>query len=109
MLIAHGQCSDKLGHAAEPSDSTLLSSLQIGDEAMLIEKRRQKREAIKAKHRSSTVAAPYLASAFNDRRGPNLTLNLSEVHSMDNFMFCLSRLMADMHSSSSLKITIANL
>jgi serine/threonine-protein kinase PRP4 len=68
---------DKLTTVTEPSDSTLLSTLQIGDEAMLIEERRLKREAIKAKHRRPEFAVPEQVPVVDGRLTPNATVDLS--------------------------------
>lgn len=73
----------------------MLGNLQIGDEATLIEERRQKREAIKAKHRCSVIAAPDQASASDGRSAASVTTDLSRAQSMDNFNGCLPLIVAD--------------
>lgn len=62
----------------------MLSSLQVGDEVRLIEERRQKREAIKAKHRCTAAAPPEQASPAGERSASTITVDLSHVTSMDN-------------------------
>lgn len=68
---------DKLTTVTKPSDSKLLSNLQIGDEATLIEERRQKREAIKAKHRRPELTLPEQVPAADGRLAPDATVDLS--------------------------------
>jgi serine/threonine-protein kinase PRP4 len=62
----------------------LISNLQIRDEATLIEERRQKREAIKAKYRSSTGTLPEGAPSSDVRLASDVALQLSRVPSMKN-------------------------
>ncbi len=61
----------------------MISNLQIHDEATLIEERRQKREAIKAKYRSSTATLPEGAPSSDARVASDVALQLSRVPSMD--------------------------
>lgn len=73
-----------LNSIPEPSDSTLLGNLQIGDEATLIEERRQKREAIKAKYRCSLVATSDQALTSHGRSAARATADLSTAQRTNN-------------------------
>lgn len=70
-------CSDKLNSITEPSDSAILSNLQISDEAALIEERRQKREAIKAKHRCLVATVSEQAIISDGQSATSVTADLS--------------------------------
>lgn len=69
----------------ETSDPTLLSNLQIGDEATLIEERRQKREAIKAKYRCSLAATPDQALISDGRSAAGVTVKPKRTDKSDSF------------------------
>lgn len=74
---------DKSNSIGEPSGSTLLGNLQISDEATLIEERRQKREAIKAKYRCLVATESDQTLISDGRSAASATADLPQAQRTD--------------------------